>query len=264
MNELSDWKHELEQLLSTNNATVGICFYDLDRHKGFSLNGQQKILSASMIKLVILTELMFRVSKQEISLSDSICIKHSMKTGGDGILKELQNEHSFSLLEIATLMIIVSDNEATNILIDLFGMDAINKRASAMNLTQTSLNRKMMDSEAVKKGMDNYTCADDIASIFHKIYEGTLINRQFSNIMLELLQRQQQGERLQRYLPEDIKIAHKCGDLNHIEHDGGILFLPNTTYILVVLKSGVSSALEGKRLIGKISHFFYQKMEELL
>lgn len=263
MNQLNNWKEELQELLSKTKCTVGIHFYNLKEHRGFSINGQQKMLSASMIKLVILVELMYRASKQEISLSDSILVPDPTKTGGDGILKELQGEHSFSLLELATLMIIVSDNHATNLLIDLLGMEAINQRAIALKLSQTSLGRKMMDSDAIKKGMDNYTCADDIGNIFRKMYEQSLVNSTYSKLMLQLLLKQQQGERLQRYLPETIKIAHKCGNLNHVEHDGGILFLPNTDYILVILTNGLDSGLEGKQLIGTISKFFYEKLEEL-
>ena len=74
-----------------------------------------------------------------------------MRTGGDGVLKELEPGHEFSLREILTLMIIVSDNEATNILIQMLGMDRIN-RIAELGLKEAVLGRKMMDSEAKKTG----------------------------------------------------------------------------------------------------------------
>ena len=80
--------------------------------------------------------------------------------------------------------------------------------------------------------------------------------------MLEILLKQQQGERLQRYLPDDIKIAHKCGDLKNIENDAGIIWTRSKKYILVVLVSFVKNNLEAKQIIGEISRYIYEKMEE--
>ena len=119
----------------------------------------------------------------------------------------------------------------------------------------------MMDTEARKNGYDNYTCADDISLLFKLIYQEKLINKEASQLMLDILLRQQQGERLQRYFPSDIKIAHKCGDLDNLENDGGIIWIGDRIYILVVLTSGMSN-LQCKQTIGKISKFVYDKMEE--
>ena len=120
-----------------------------------------------------------------------------------------------------------------------------------------------MDAEARKNGYDNYTSADDISLLLKLIYQEKLIDKEASQLMLDILLRQQQGERLQRYLPTDIKIAHKCGDLDNLENDGGIIWFGNNVYVLVVLTSGMSN-LQCKQTIGKISKFVYDKMEESL
>ena len=158
---------------------------------------------------------------------------------------------------------IVSDNQATNILIDFLGMENINFLGKELGLRETFLERRMMDAEASKNGYDNYTSADDISLLLKLIYQEKLINKETSQLMLDILLRQQQGERLQRYLPPDIKIAHKCGDLDNLENDGGIIWLGNKIYILVVLTSGMSN-LQCRQTIGKISKFVYDKMEESL
>ena len=176
-----------------------------------------------MIKLLILAELMKKVSENNFSLSDTITITNFMKTEGDGVLKELNAGHHFTLKELATLMIIVSDNQATNILIDFLGMENINFLGKELGLRETFLERRMMDAEASKNGYDNYTSADDLSLLLKLIYQEKLINKETSQLMLDILLRQQQGERLQRYLPPDIKIAHKCGDLDNLENDGGII-----------------------------------------
>ena len=261
MEKYTEWKKEIEKIISQVEGNVCINFYDLNKNNGFSINGDKKVLSASMIKLLILAELMKKISENKFSLSDTIMIADSMKTGGDGVLKELNTAHHFTLKELATLMIIVSDNQATNILIDFLGMENISQLGKELDLKETFLGRKMMDAEARKKGYDNYTCADDISLLLKLIYQEKLINKEASQLMLDILLRQQQGERLQRYLPSDIKIAHKCGDLDNLENDGGIIWLGDRAYILVVLTNGMPN-LQCKQTIGKISKFIYDKMEE--
>ena len=261
MEKYTEWKKEIKKIISQVEGSVCINFYDLNKNNVFSINGDKKVLSASMIKLLILAELMKKISENKFSLSDTIMIADSMKTGGDGVLKELNTEHHFTLKELATLMIVVSDNQATNILIDFLGMENINQLGKELRLKKTFLGRKMMDIEARKKGYDNYTCADDISLLLKLIYQEKLINKEASQLMLDILLRQQQGERLQRYLPSDIKIAHKCGDLDNLENDGGIIWLGDRAYILVVLTNGMPN-LQCKQIIGKISKFVYDKMEE--
>ena len=261
MEKYTEWKKEIEKIISQVEGKVCVNFYDLNKNNGFSINGDKKVLSASMIKLLILAELMKKISEDKFSLSDTIMMANFMKTGGDGVLKELNTGHHFTLKELATLMIIISDNQATNILIDFLGMENINLLGKELGLKESFLGRKMMDTEARKNGYDNYTCADDISLLFKLIYQEKLINKEASQLMLDILLRQQQGERLQRYFPSDIKIAHKCGDLDNLENDGGIIWIGDRIYILVVLTSGMSN-LQCKQTIGKISKFVYDKMEE--
>ena len=261
MEKYTEWKKKIEKIISQVEGNVCINFYDLNKNNGFSVNGDKKVLSASMIKLLILAELMKKIFENKFSLSDTVMMANFMKIGGDGVLKELNTGHHFTLKELATLMIIVSDNQATNILIDFLGMENINQLGKELDLKETFLGRKMMDAEARKNGYDNYTCADDISLLLKLIYQEKLINKEASQLMLDILLRQQQGERLQRYLPSDIKIAHKCGDLDNLENDGGIIWLGDRAYILVVLTNGMPN-LQCKQTIGKISKFVYDKMEE--
>ena len=261
MEKYTEWKKEIEKIISEVKGQVSVSFYDLDKNIAFSIDGDKKVLSASMIKLLILAELMRQVSEAKLSLSQKITLTDSMRVGGDGILKVLASGHQFSLKELAKLMIVVSDNEATNILIELLSMENINTLGRNLALKETFLQRKMMDSKAREKGYDNYTSSDDIALLLKLIYEGKLINKEASEIILDILSQQQQSERLQRYLPSDIKIAHKCGDLDNLENDGGIIWINDRAYILVVLTSAMPN-LECRETIGKISKYIYNKMEE--
>ena len=220
MTKIAEMKQDICAFLQGKQGKVCVSFYDLNAGEGFSIRGTERVPSASTIKLVILAEAMRRVREGELSLEQTITVTEEMRTGGDGILKELLPGHTFTLREILTLMIIVSDNEATNILIRMLGMDSVNRMASELGLKEACLGRLMMD----------------------------------------ILRRQQQGGRLQLYLPEEIETAHKCGDLDALENDGGIIFLPGRPYILTVLTSEMESNKEGREVIGHISRIVFDAL----
>ena len=187
MEKYTEWKKEIEKIISQVEGKVCVNFYDLNKNNGFSINGDKKVLSASMIKLLILAELMKKISEDKFSLSDTIMMANFMKTGGDGVLKELNAGHHFTLKELATLMIIISDNQATNILIDFLGMENINLLGKELGLKESFLGRKMMDTEARKNGYDNYTCADDISLLLKLIYQEKLINKEASQLIKNMV-----------------------------------------------------------------------------
>ena len=159
-------------------------------------------------------------------------------------------------------MIIVSDNTATNILIDLLGMEEINKIGHDLGLKNTNLERKMMDSHAREKGLDNFTSSNEILKLLKMIYEKDFVSEDYSDLALDILLRQQERQRLQRYLPEDLKIASKSGDLDNLENDGGIFFTENKNYILVVLVNQAESNVLAKEIIGEISLKIYKEIGE--
>lgn len=260
MKNYTDLKDRLLACLDGTSGCVCVAFRDLTTDESFSICGGQSVPSASTIKLVIMAELFSRVHAGTMRLDDTVTVTAQMHTGGDGILKELEPGHTFTLKEILTLMIIVSDNEATNILIDMLGMESINARAKEMGLECAHLGRKMMDSEAKKQGRDNFICAEDMEHILTQIHRGQLIGEAESRLMLDILLRQQQSGRLQLYLPEEVAVAHKCGDLDFLENDGGIIYVPESPYVLVVLTSRMPSNKEGREVIGHISRLVYDCM----
>lgn len=255
-------KNEIEKMIEESSANVSLSFYDLKDDEYFSIKGDKKVPSASMIKLLIMLKVFCEYKKGSLDLEDTIRLGDYEKVDGSGILKELYKNHSFSIREILTLMIIISDNTATNILIDLLGMDEINKIGSDFGLKNTCLQRKMMDSDARERGLDNFTSSDDILRILKAIYEKTFLSENISNLALDILLRQQEKDRLQRYLPEDLIIANKTGDLENLENDGGIIFTKNRDYILVVLVNEAQTNVLAKEIIGKISLKIYEEIGE--
>ncbi|WP_040213504.1 serine hydrolase [Clostridium polynesiense] len=252
-------ENEIKNFISNEKGRISVAVKNLKTGETIKINENEVFPSASTIKLVIMSELLKNVKEGRLKLKDTVEITKEDITGGDGIIKELNLNHKFTLEELMTLMIIISDNTATNILINLLGIDKINAMAESLNMKNTKLQRKMMDLEAAKEGKENKTTAEDLANILELIYTGKNISEEYSLMMLNILKRQQVKGRLDLYLPEEVTIAHKTGDLDKLEHDVGIVFLKDSDYIICVLTKDTDTNKDGREIIGKISKMVYDE-----
>lgn len=252
-------ERKIRDFIEKQKGNVAVVVKNLKTMEEIKINENLVFPSASTIKLAIMSELLNKVNEGAVNLEDTIELTEGMKTGGDGILKELMPGHRFALEEIMTLMIIVSDNMASNILIDLLGMDNINAAIRNLGLGSTKLQRRMMDSRASKEGRENLTTAKDLAHLLELTYHGRNINKKYSDMMLDILKRQQVRGRLDLYLPEGVVAAHKTGDLDRLEHDAGIVYLQDSEYIICVLTNETDTNKDGREIIGKISKMVYEE-----
>lgn len=252
----------INDIINKSIGDIGVVIERIDNSISINININEDMIfpSASTIKLVIMAAVMDEVKKGKISFDDKILLTKDRLCGGDGILKEFDIEHEFTLKEIMTLMIIISDNTATNILIDLIGMQNINNIAVEMGLEFTRLRRKMMDSQAVNEGRENTTTPKEMSKILRYIYDGKFIDEYYSKIALDILKRQQVGGRLTLYMPEDIVVAHKTGDLDKLEHDVGIVYHNFSDYIICVLTKNLDTNKNGREIIGEISRITYENI----
>lgn len=252
----------IEKIISHTQGDVAVFLKNCKTKDCIKINENKVFPSASTIKLIIMAELLRQVNEGKLSLDDEILLTDKVKAYGDGILKELDSGHYFTLRELMTLMIIISDNTATNIIIDIVGMDNVNNFSHKIGLKHTKLRRKMMDTEAARAGEENFTSAFDMGKFLYLLFKKKMINNVYSDMMVDVLKRQQVKGRLDLYLPESTVIAHKTGDLDRLEHDVGILYLPNCQYILCVLTNKTRTNNEGREIIGKISWQVYDKLRK--
>ncbi|MDF2674226.1 MAG: putative beta-lactamase [Clostridiales bacterium] len=221
-----------------------------------SYGENEVISSASLIKIPIMGEVLRQVSEGSLSLEQRIIVNWEDKVPFS-ILTELSTGNSYTLKDLITLMIIQSDNTATNILIDLVGMDSINNFICNNGLSSTVLGRKMMDFNARKEGRDNYTTAMDMANILEKIYNKELVNKDSSILMMDILKKQLDNSMIRLFIPEETVIAHKTGGLDGIEHDTGIVLSEECDYIISVLTWNADLTYISKATIGEISRIVY-------
>lgn len=223
----------LEQAVEAHSGAYAVTCASADGSWSVDVSGDKPFVSASIIKLAILGTLLDQAQSGALSLDDSVTVSPSDIVGGTGVIQTSGAGESYTYRQLAAYMIQDSDNIATNLIIDAVGMPAVNEYASEIGLTQTVLNRRMMDFAA---GDENYTSANDVARMLQLIYQGKLVSPDMSESALDLLKGQHDDAGLLEGLPAGSVFAHKTGTLDGVFNDGGIALAPNP-YVMVVLSS---------------------------
>lgn len=207
--------------------------YPQKSSKPFIYNNQ-KWRSASMIKIFILATTMEMVKDGNLSLDQSLTLHSYDKVGGAGILGGYESGTQIPLRKVLKLMITESDNTATNMIIDLVGMQTINDYIKEKNYNDTTLQRKMMDMDAIYVGRENYSSVRDLGEIFTKIYNHQCVSYDCDEVMIKFLLEQTDTECLNSALP-NLKIAHKTGALSGLFDEGGIIYGTNFGDVILVM-----------------------------
>ncbi len=217
----------------------------------------QQFPAASLVKLPILAAAFYAVKEKKISLEKLVTIRRKDIAGGSGKLKSLSLPRKFTFAQLLELMISLSDNSATNKVIEILDLKYINSIFKRLGLTDTTLVRKMMDFSQRKNGIENYTSAADISYLLEKIYKEKFVNKKLSKLALSFLMKQKVNDRLPRYLPAEVIVAHKTGLERGVVHDAGIVFTSNGDYLICVLVKGGKNYAQAKKFIAQLSLLAY-------
>jgi beta-lactamase class A len=205
------------------------------------IRADEVVTAASTIKVPILAAALHEVDAGRLDLAQPNAIP-PRRTGGSGVLQALPHLHTLTLADLLTLMIIVSDNTATNVVIDLIGMERVNQFCAGAGLNGTVLRRKMMDADAVRLGLENTTTAHDQAKLLGALAWRNLLPAPLRAFALQALERQQFNDGLPSLLPDGVIVAHKTGELPGVRHDVGVITGTNGRQAAVaVLLSGVDA-----------------------
>jgi beta-lactamase class A len=231
---------------SIQGGNVAVAARDLVAGQRVSIAAERVFSSASLIKVPIMVAALQEAESGRLPLSRQLRLDAVPRVGGSGVLAELTDLDRLSVRDLLTLMIVISDNLATNLLIDAIGMAVINRSAAAAGLAHTRLRRTMMDLEARRVGLENHTTATDMTLLLEQIAigRGGLFGSQEScAVARHALARQQLNDRLPRHLPAGACFAHKSGELAGIRHDAGYLLVAGRPVLaLTVLTEGFGSA----------------------
>ena len=228
---------------------------DLD-NKGFvSIEGEQAIASASTIKLPILVAFFQDVDRGKINLDEKLTITQDLIAEGSGNMQYESPGTEYSALETADKMMTISDNTATNMLIErMGGMERLNRRFNKMGLKATRLRNPLPDLTGT-----NTTTPEDLGNLLAKIDGGDLISLRSRDRLLYIMRNLERNTLLPQGLESGATIAHKTGDIKSVLADAGIIDMPNgKRYIASVLVKRPDNSPQAKEFIQQASRSVYQ------
>jgi beta-lactamase class A len=239
--ELDPLTERLRQIVDASPNPAGVSVRDLSGRYGneqVEVNGTFRPKAASVIKLWILAELLREIDCGEASLDDGVLVQPSDVVDGSGELQHETFPQTVMLRRLAQYMIKFSDNTAANVLIDYLGFARVNALIDTMNLKQTVLGRKMLDTEAAKRGEENYLTADDVVSLLGAVWDGDLLSASSRQLMIDFMREQTLNTKIPAALPPGVPVAHKTGELDDASHDVGYYLIPGLEIAVAFVTSG--------------------------
>lgn len=235
------------------DGVMGVEIVDLTNGYALSVNADQVFPTASSIKIAILAEFYRQVQQGKLKFSDAYTLQSSDLVGGSGISQALTpGATKLTLRDVAALMISVSDNSMTNVLIDRIGMDKVDALLDSLGLTHTRLRRKMMDVHAAAEGRENVSTPHEMVLLLQELYDGKVLNKELTDDFFKLLSTPKSSY-IPRYLPEDLRVANKPGELEGVRTDSGIVFTGKRPFAISVMTAYDRSERDAADAIANIS-----------
>ena len=245
------------------DGILGVALKDLKTGRTFLLNEREVFPQASSIKIAILLEAFKQAEEGRLKLDEFIALEESRKVAGSGILHYLGRPSlSLSVRDLAVLMVVLSDNTATNLLIDKVGMEAVNSRMDVLGLAKTRLRRKMMDLKAAGEGRENVSTPLEMMTLLEKVWKGDVLKEPFRQDFLAMLSIPKDSP-LRSGVPEAVAVAEKPGELEAVRCDSGIVKLPGRPYVLCVMTTYLKRDADGNPAIARISRLAYEHLSRL-
>lgn len=257
--------HDLEaEVLELACSCKGRIALYIETEEGIIQKNSDDIFSsASLIKVPILLAGLSQAEKGLLQLTEELEVADHARVGGSGVLQTMSKGLKLSAIDLMTLMIVVSDNTAANLVIDLIGKESINGWIKSCKLNSTELNRKMMDLKALKKGFDNKTTARDMAHCLKALAEHSLLSGEHTDLALRILDAQQFKNKLANSIDlENVQVASKTGELPGVEHDCAIFTRKGKMAIAAVLADQLKNQKTGREVLSSIGSRICRYMME--
>lgn len=226
---------DLNGMAADYDGVMGIFVKDLTSGQTFAVNADTIFPQASSIKIPLLIELMRQAQSGKIDLRDRLDIHRSGLVGGSGVLQFFSDGgSSISIHDLAVLMVVLSDNSATNLLIDRVGTDNVNSMLDGLGLHHTRLARKMIDIAAEQAGRENHSTPREMATLVEQLNAGKLLDAEHTKATLEILEYPKDSP-LRAGVPDTITVAEKPGSLSGAQCDSGVVLLDGRPYVISVM-----------------------------
>ncbi|WP_435356320.1 serine hydrolase [Emticicia sp. SJ17W-69] len=267
-------KTAIETKLKSVEGDFAVAFKDLQTGKTLFINEKENFHAASTMKTPVMIEVFKQANAGKFKLTDSILVKNEFKSivdgslygmdinddSADGMYKQIGKK--MTIYDLTYQMIIVSSNLATNILIDLVDAKNANESMRKLGAKDIQVLRGVEDKKAFEKGLNNSVTAFDLMLIFEKIAQNKVIDKKSCDEMRKILFDQKFNEIIPEKLPKDVKVAHKTGSITGVQHDSGIVYLPDgRKYVLVLLSKKLKNADAGVKVLAEVSELIYNSVK---
>jgi beta-lactamase class A len=253
---INDADHNLDGVL-------GVSVLDLNSGQRFLLRGDDVFPQASSIKVAVLAELYHQAQTGKLKLTELYTVQASDLVQDSYIMAGLTpGVTRITLRDLATMMVAVSDNSATNVLIDRVGMENVNSLMDSLGLPHTRLRRKMMDLKAAGEGRENISTPSEMMTLLEDLYRCKVLNPEMTTDFFKVLSTHKESF-IPRDLPEGLKIANKPGELEGVRNDSGVIFLENRPYVICAMTTYLRHERDGEEAISKISVVAYRMFDRL-
>jgi beta-lactamase class A len=223
-------------------GVLGLAVIDLRTGETMSVRGDEQFPTASIIKLPLLVEVFHQMKFGRLHWQDPLVMIEADQVGGSGLLQRFRAPHQLTVGDAATLMIAISDNTATNLLIDKVGIRAVNARMDTLGFKHTRLHAKVfararttIDSAGSATFGLGVTTPNEFARLLAQIYKGQIVSDSSSKQIVELLKLQMVNDRIPRLLPPEATVAHKTGEVDDTRNDCGIVYAKNHDFVFCAL-----------------------------
>ena len=251
-----------EQYNAKTTGDLGLLFTDLKTGETVTVNPDQELPAASTFKVFLLAEFLRQCEAGKYSLMDRHELKEEFVSPGSGVLCDLLPGMNLTLMDYARLMMMLSDNTATDYLYSLTGRDNIkNNVIDPFGLTKTKCDypckllietyfdpaHKVEEGERNWRNTDDYRCltptndstsCNDMAKVLKMAYDKTLFSPWVSEQMIDIMKRCHTNSRIPKELPRDVEVAHKTGTMDKVANDCGIVYTAKGDYILCLFYNG--------------------------
>jgi beta-lactamase class A len=245
------------------DGVMGVAVLDLTSGDKFLLRADDVFPQASSIKIAVLVELYRQVQEGKLKLTDMYTVQQSDLVQDSDIMNGLTpGVTKITLRDLATMMVAVSDNSATNVLIDRVGMDAVNAEMDKLGLPHTRLRRKMMDLKAATEGRENVSTPQEMMTLLQDVYAGKVLNKAMSDDFFKMLSTHKDSW-IPRDLPDDVRSANKPGALEGVRNDSGVVFVQNRPFVLCVMTTYLRRERDGEEAISKIALNAYRMFDRI-
>ena len=233
----------LAPLAKDHKGQVAIAVKHLDSGESFFLYADEPMPTASLIKLAVMVETYCQAEEGKIKLTEAVALTKEDMVPGSGVLTEhFSPGASFCLRDAVRLMIVFSDNTATNLVLDRVGIKNVNARMASLKLPETRINAKVfkssttsVDPERSKRfGLGSTTAREEV-TLLELIHRGKVASAKACADMLSHLKKCEDKDKFPRFLPSDVAVAHKTGSVNEVRTDAGIMYLKQGPVALCVL-----------------------------